>query len=746
MNRTTMDFPNGKPSLYHSDHSSVLSNSELCSNLNMDTALHSPVGHRGLASSQFEIDNVINSPIAQPQSPEISNFDVESAIKSADSPQASIHTFDNESSHGYLNALMDTTNPLDHSNSDRIGMSLEHHHEADHLSENDHVIVDMSILHHDHASAHSGTDPPESFPIASVNQSNQVMHSLQSPWLPPPPLLARQSIQYLPSDRSYQSSKDEIDDYDDNDSLYHPDFDQDDLDISLPEVSDGLTVEPVDDVAYNVKEDGDEVPAGGNGEVMSNIRNADHCDQPNNDQPNNDADDGVDPPNGNMLKWHEEFLKDPNCQFPDGPQTPDEPLDPALLANAKLLSILQKSNAPLDMHDKIVNWAREFFPEAEKLLSRKQALNVFQKRYNFPSLKPEEVPTYLPYSKKTVTVIRNDIEACLYSFLTNPVLMQSKNLLFDPNDPLANNDTAADYESIQETDYDEDDFYPSDGLIGYNSDQGDINTGLCFKTTLKRYKNGRNMFIGVIFFIDGLPVDMHGHLGLEPVMMTLACFTKETRRRPEAWIPLGYLRNLSGTKLSQEEENSDMAVRQDRLQAGKFGRLQDYHAMLSTILEPLSKIQKSGLTWDWKHSGFAGCRANLRLDVLMVQGDTIGLDKLSCLKGKRCRYCDCKFDDFDHPDHKITYTKMSKVEEWAKSPHRHSKTKRGDPTWFHPLVRNGFFGLRFCNRKYGLLGCSPAELLHCKHKGWDWTTNICFVNLKVCCFYATMFLTMFLSI
>jgi len=70
---------------------------------------------------------------------------------------------------------------------------------------------------------------------------------------------------------------------------------------------------------------------------------------------------------------------------------------------------------------------------------------------------------------------------------------------------------------------------------------------------------------------------MHGRLKLEPLMMTLGVFNRETRKNPMAWRTLGYVTDIHGKGGSSKSEL----------------RLQDYHNMLKIILESYKDAQKN---------------------------------------------------------------------------------------------------------------------------------------------------------
>jgi hypothetical protein len=53
------------------------------------------------------------------------------------------------------------------------------------------------------------------------------------------------------------------------------------------------------------------------------------------------------------------------------------------------------------------------------------------------------------------------------------------------------------------------------------------------------------ILIPICLFIDSTVLSLSGSLSLEPIMFTLMIHNRETRQRPEAWLPLGYINDLS---------------------------------------------------------------------------------------------------------------------------------------------------------------------------------------------------------
>ena len=137
----------------------------------------------------------------------------------------------------------------------------------------------------------------------------------------------------------------------------------------------------------------------------------------------------------------------------------------------------------------------------------------------------------------------------------------------------------------------------------------DVNTGSLHQKQHQHYKRNNermhtnDQLLAVILFIDSTPIDVHGKLNLEPVMMTLVCFNKETRARPEAWVPIGYIKNQSSNQEAEMKDNDTTTSEESKkskrkkasskrkkaaLQSNVKSSVQDYHCtMLSTALEQL---------------------------------------------------------------------------------------------------------------------------------------------------------------
>ena len=317
-------------------------------------------------------------------------------------------------------------------------------------------------------------------------------------------------------------------------------------------------------------------------------------------------------------------------------------------------------------------------------------------------------------------------------------------------------ETNTDYqESVSGASNPDDQSKPDDSDKNSESDQsesspwiGDINTSAMFRKGLETYCPLSDDFLcPLIFFIDGTPIDVHGNLSMEPVQMTLGIFNQAARARPEFWVTIGYVNNPNTKRSSYEvgfeaakarlnskerakkkstKSDSDSEPEPDESQPQRVdddvsGSMFDYHHQLGYIFSELQKIQtQGGLHWRWSYSSpqYKVTQLCLKLPILFIIGDTVGHDKLCGLKagGKSvyCRVCSCVQEEMDDPLFKPKYTHMSTLKKMATTFHGRKKIAS---MGYHPLKKNAFYDLLFCDPESGINGCTPVEILHHLQQG-----------------------------
>ena len=392
-------------------------------------------------------------------------------------------------------------------------------------------------------------------------------------------------------------------------------------------------------------------------------------------------------------------------------------IPPSMARGAELLLTLRRSNSPLGLYKSMTDLLEEWY--SDPLPSRKQVFQFFRNRYRMGKLMPMRVPCWLPGSKRRVHVVVNDAEEAIKALLSNPSLMQPENLNIDLEDPLRQPDE--------------------------NEYVGELPTGFVYRKAFDMFCNGRRVPCFVILFFDSSNVDLHGHLIIEHVTISLSIFNEETRKRPEAWVTLGYIFNKNA-RLSERDQyvsegQEEKAPEQAAQENVTNENLQDMHAMLDKILESLISLQKKGgvefpigdKLYQWS------------VETLFVVGDTIGHDKLCCLKqgggsgfpssssnrsadvpNPKCRYCKCTFDELQDPEASHEFTTMTELKEL--SLHNPNKAKSFG---YHPLKRNAFFNVSFCDQVGGINASTPAEMLHQMELGLFDRALYAFHNLLV---------------
>ncbi len=210
----------------------------------------------------------------------------------------------------------------------------------------------------------------------------------------------------------------------------------------------------------------------------------------------------------------------------------------------------------------------------------------------------------------------------------------------------------------------------------------------------------KEKLIPIIFFTDKTHTDINGRLCLEPVQFTLGIFNRNTRNNPKAWRTIGYVTETIYTgKITTEMKQ------------------QDYHDVLSVILNSYKQCQSQPLKWIFKHENNTK-EFVLKIPCLFIIGDTEGHDKICGRLMNRqtipylCRYCDIHRDNIDDPFVESTSTKMTDI---IKLVQNKDRTKLNAMSMH--LVKNAWHDVQFCDTKYGLHGSTLAELLHSLQQG-----------------------------
>ena len=368
-------------------------------------------------------------------------------------------------------------------------------------------------------------------------------------------------------------------------------------------------------------------------------------------------------------------------QWKDQKKRSDVVLSVDDIHSAKLAKILHTANAPLYLFDSIMSWASEAtmsnyqFPHTPQ--SRKTLFKRLCTEYDLNGIAPVLKKIQLPCSGHVVEVFSFNIEQLLLSLLNNHELMCVDNLLFEDGDPFR---------------------FPKRRIntVVY------VNSGSWYINAHKHVcQKDHDVLVPIIFFIDGVTIDMYSHLNLEPVTFTLGIFNRNTRNKAYAWRTLGFVNDLSLKSSIRKDEPSRMG-----------DNLRDYHAILHTILSPLIGLQqKGGFKWQFHINGNV-YDATCKVPVQFIIGDCKSQDVLCGRYGSHnchsiCRDCDCTFEDSDNPYIQCSPLKSSSINALIENGNMDALKIIS----FH-IHENAFNSVCFGGDEYGINGATPPELLH----------------------------------
>jgi hypothetical protein len=164
-------------------------------------------------------------------------------------------------------------------------------------------------------------------------------------------------------------------------------------------------------------------------------------------------------------------------------------------------------------------------------------------------LRPKDVVVDLTFGGQANVSIF-DLETMIMSLLTDPTLMQPKNI-------------APGY-----------DIFTGRSVGCQDGRYGKIHTGDAWEPARKHFcgnNHPMNMPIALVIFGDKSHLDLHGSLSTLPIIFTLTCFNQESRNKEEFWHPLAFLPNLSygalTTKNSKKPSNQSYQDEHDCLHA-----------------------------------------------------------------------------------------------------------------------------------------------------------------------------------
>ena len=403
----------------------------------------------------------------------------------------------------------------------------------------------------------------------------------------------------------------------------------------------------------------------------------DDDDPPNDPFPEEDTDDQAGNSITSLHERHLKFLSDGYLKVP---------FNKELRAQTELVTLIQRHKLPFKMYDEFMCWHKSIqdlgtlnFHATKDANVRETVLKNLKTRYGLND-EPNTTTYILPASGEEVQVTTHDFKDQLYSLLTDPELMKDENLLFCDDDVFG---------------------VPTATKSGEYMMKDVIDGSVYLMAHNEHVKvPNRDILVPPLIFADKTWIDVKGRLTIEPISFTLGILTKEARKLPSAWRPLGYISNMSNLTTNVPLEKA-----------------RDYHFILKKCLQSFVDVQQTdGIDWvlSYKNEDHF---VRMKFPLLVVVDDTEGHDKCCGRKMGRskmyslCRYCTCPTISADIP------TSIKKAGwKYVNGPDiyrlvANKDIAKLDELGYHPLD-NAFNNVVFCDPKRGINGASPGEVLH----------------------------------
>ena len=347
-----------------------------------------------------------------------------------------------------------------------------------------------------------------------------------------------------------------------------------------------------------------------------------------------------------------------------------------------LYQMLQKSNAPRGLFDKIIDWTqknKEIIYHG-KLKKRKAAMRSWIAKFG------NDIFTPIPTSTKTTltsgietNISHFSLRNIILNIVADKELFRKENILIDPTD----------LRKIP----------PED--VPY----GEPNTGSWYKNAIEHCcPTPKHMLFPLSAFIDGLKLDKFGKLSAEGVLLCYQGFIRKIRLQEDSWHLLGFVEDQSNFK--------------DTAGYVRERKMQDYHDMLKVIFSELKTItDNGGLRVDIDFQDGSGIRKDIIIVPVLqyIIGDCKGNDVLCGRKGTHsldtpwlCRDCNIPSLQADSVTFRCEPTGMDVIR---------GKSVEELSGMSHYQIDNAFWELPFGGCPLNIHGNSVAEFLHNFQKG-----------------------------
>ena len=383
-------------------------------------------------------------------------------------------------------------------------------------------------------------------------------------------------------------------------------------------------------------------------------------------------------------------------------------------AGIALMNILRNKKASLDTYDSVMQWHLEVnakkmadndnaVPPSKHYLSRKVLINRLAERYGMdPTNLVPSKHVILPSSSSRVKIVHHRAKEKVVSLLTDPRVKDEDYLFFD-DDPFAPPPEDLDYIA-------------------------DVNTGTSYRITWLRLitKPGKQILVPIIMYIDGMVSGQFDKCQVEQLKFTLGIFNRKARDNEYLWRTLGYIPNFTkessrGKKMFKETRHvaaQNLYVSdgegEDAVHVEKEYKTQDYHSIMTAILESYRELESEVMVWDLKYRGKVYKDVELVFYLAFMKVDNDEADKLcgqfrsrskiKCL----CRYCTCPTAETDNQFAKFPYKEWRKIKRLSDNDDIEALKKISQQ-----CIDNAFHGIRFgMHNARGIHCACPLELLH----------------------------------
>jgi hypothetical protein len=195
----------------------------------------------------------------------------------------------------------------------------------------------------------------------------------------------------------------------------------------------------------------------------------------------------------------------------------------------------------------------------------------------------------LPVSKAKVKITRHNAWDCIESLLTDPRVTDD-DYNFRDNNPFA-----------------------PPALLTKISE---LHTARAYKSAYTKYIKdpSRQILLPITMYIDGAVTGQFQNLPITALKLALGIHTRTYRDKSHAWRTLGYVAQISKAASRGKNifaESGHIEAELENVMEGEGAesptnsenKAQDFHTMLSCILESYLEVQKHGFIWDLQYRG-----------------------------------------------------------------------------------------------------------------------------------------------